>query len=174
MGQELVQIAPFDQIAFFGIGAFGIVAPRIIADAPETAGRRGEHHRIVQTAFVVRENVVSRHAQRIEPRYRNVGEDRDVRRRRDRIRTVEAEQSRRQQADAEARVLRIAGASGEGEVDLLFEGLVGGRFSEVIDYAAQERFLSGSLLRQRGVGVVQRVAVCNTGALLGPPREERT
>ena len=172
VGQELVQVTPFDQITLFGVGALGVVTPGVVADAPETAGRRGEHHRIVYAAFVVRENVVSRHAQRIEPRYRDVAEDRDVGRRRDRVRAVEAVESRRQQADAETRILRVAGTSGEGEVDLLLEGLVGGRLPEVIDDAPQEGFLFGSLRRQRGVGVAERVAVGGADSgLLGMRRE---
>ena len=172
VGQELVQVAPFDQITLFGVGALGIVPPGVVTDSPETAGRRGEHHRVVYAAFVVRENVVSRHAQRIEARHRDVAEDRDVRRRRDRVRAVEAVESRSQQPDAETRVLRVAGTSGEGEIYLLLEGLVGGRLPEIIDDAPQKGSLFGSLRRQRGVGVAERVAVGGAdGGLLGMRRE---
>ena len=79
---------------------------------------------------------------------------------------------RRQQADAETRVLRVAGTSGEGEIYLFLEGLVGGRLPEIIDDAPQKGSLFGSLRRQRGVGVAERVAVGGAdGGLLGMRRE---
>lgn len=103
-------------------------------------GRRGEHDRVIHTLAVVREDRVARNAQCVEARYGDVGEHRDVRRHGHRIGPVEAVQSRREQPDAETRVFRETGTSGEGDVDLLFERAVHVRSLEVPDDPAQKPF----------------------------------
>ena len=172
MRQKLVQVTSLDQVVFLGIGALGVIAPGVVTDAPQAAGSRGEHHRVVYAPLVSRKDRVSRDAQRIESRYRDAAEDRDVRRGRNRIRTVEAVKPCGQQADAETRVFRIAGTAGEGEVDLFLKGLVGGRLSEIIDDAPQKGLLFRSFLRQRGIGVMECIAVGRGNAgVLGAHRK---
>ena len=169
VGQHPVQVACLYQVTFLVVGALLVVAAVVIADAPHVAGRRSEHHRIVDALAVAGEDVVARDAQRIESRNRDVGEDRNVRRRSDRVRTVYAVESGRQQSDAETRILRIAGASGEGEVDFLLERAVARRSLEIFHHAPRERepFLRLGLFRKRGIAVMQRVAAVDIHSLLG-------
>ena len=161
--QDAVHVARLDLVAFFSIGGLPVVAPGVVADAPQRTRRRREGERVVEPAAVLREDRVAGDAEGVEPRHGDVGEDRDVGRRADGVGPVDAVEPRGEQADAQARVLRVARSAGEGEVDLLLEGPVDGRAAEIVHDPLQKGLPAGRLRGERGIGIVQRVASRDIG-----------
>ena len=177
VGQHAIEVAHVDVVALLDEVALFTVGSGPIPYSPDVARLRLEVHRVVDAAAVLREDVVARDAHGVEARDGDAGEDGDVRGRGDRVAPVEPVESGGQYADAQAGVFRVAGTAGEGEVDFLLEGLVGGRLAEVVDNPAQERRPSSGqgigcdrygrcgCCRRRGIGIVQRIGVAYIDAV---------
>ena len=76
--QDAVEVVGLHQIVLLGIGDRLVVSSGIVSHAPHVAGRRGEHHRIVQPPAVLREDRIARDTHGVDTRDGDVGEERDV------------------------------------------------------------------------------------------------